>query len=390
MRPATEYTNINSDTNLPIHNIEERQFQAMATIAVSKKGRIFVSYMGGWHGRPDPNEYITMKFSDDNGKTWSEEFLYVDQINEKYIEVSDPCLWLDHEGKLHLYWTQIDNRGVNDKPLDTDIYGTEHFSKVTCGDWVKHEDGIGCTWEAVCENPDSNNIKFENPRYLFDQGMLNKPLLTKTGRIIYSKYRYDNIIHFDYSDDMGKTFSSIKPIYPKSYEDVEPCLFEKSDGTVVCIWRAFKYLNINYSYDKGESWTPIESTDLQTPFSKPCVIKLPSGVLVMCCNDDPKKRQNLCLYVSEDEGTTWKKRIIDRRYSVAYPDLEYKDGKLYLVYDYNRYTDREICMMIFNENELLTGEIPEIISIVRPKSEVSEEAKKDMANYAQSDDLNDY
>jgi len=61
-----------------------------------------------------------------------------------------------------------------------------------------------------------------------------------------------------------------------------------------------------------------------------------------------------------------------------------------LVYDHNRYTDKEICLMIFDEKDLLTDKIPEIITVCKPKGIITEWARKQEATYAQTDDINDY
>ena len=392
MRKGQIYSKITYKYDPLIHSEEKRIWQAISTIAVTNGGRIFVAYDTGWDG-PDPrnpNRYITLRYSDDQGKTFSDELFYIDTVEDKQIIAGDPCLWLDPNDKLHLFWTQLDLRKIDDDPLDSELYGVEHRNLVNSGNWVYFEDSKGTTWEIVCEEPDAENPRFENPRYCFDQGMINKPLYTKSGRIIYSKYRYETVIPFEYSDDMGKTFKPVPHPCKKRYDNCEPCLFQRDDGTIVCIWRAFNFLNINYSYDNGETWTEIEQTNIQTPFTKPAVIKLPSGLVVMCHNDDKRKRQNLCLYTSKDDGKTWDKKILDKRYTVAYPDLDYRNGKLYLVYDHNRYTDKEICMMIFDEKDTLTNKIPEIITVCKPKGEITDWARNLEATYAQTDDINDY
>ena len=44
----------------------------------------------------------------------------------------------------------------------------------------------------------------------------------------------------------------------------------------------------------------------------------------------------------------------------------------------------------FDEKDILSDKVPNIISVCKPKGEITEEAKKAEAGYAQSDDLNKY
>jgi hypothetical protein len=59
-----------------------------------------------------------------------------------------------------------------------------------------------------------------------------------------------------------------------------------------------------------------------------------------------QKRSHLTAYLSPDDGVTWSGGlIIDDRISVSYPDgVEAPDGRIFIIYDYNRITDKEILM----------------------------------------------
>ena len=47
-------------------------------------------------------------------------------------------------------------------------------------------------------------------------------------------------------------------------------------------------------------------------------------------------------------------------------------------------------MMIFDEKDILTNKIPEIITVCKPKGEITDWARNLEATYAQTDDINDY
>ena len=57
------------------------------------------------------------------------------------------------------------------------------------------------------------------------------------------------------------------------------------------------------------------------------------------------------------DGASWIGGLtIDERPGVSYPDgVEADDRRIYLVYDYQRYRDREILMAVFTEGDVRTG-----------------------------------
>ena len=69
------------------------------------------------------------------------------------------------------------------------------------------------------------------------------------------------------------------------------------------------------------------------------------------------KRTHLTAFLSEDDGKTWQGGLlIDERGEVSYPDgVESDDGKIYIIYDYNRFSDKEILMAVVREEDILAG-----------------------------------
>jgi hypothetical protein len=62
-------------------------------------------------------------------------------------------------------------------------------------------------------------------------------------------------------------------------------------------------------------------------------------------------------FLSEDDGETWKGGLlIDRRVGVAYPDATYtQDGKIYVIYDFDRLGEKEILLAELTEERILSG-----------------------------------
>ena len=74
-------------------------------------------------------------------------------------------------------------------------------------------------------------------------------------------------------------------------------------------------------------------------------------------NDDSKERKNMTVYLSDDDGETWKyKRIIDSRTSLSYPDVDFYNGYIYLTYDFERTGANEILFVKFTEDDIMNDE----------------------------------
>ena len=63
--------------------------------------------------------------------------------------------------------------------------------------------------------------------------------------------------------------------------------------------------------------------------------------------------------LSEVDGASWPHTLLlDQRDGVSYPDAkEAADGYIYVCYDYQRVTEREILMARFTEEDILKGQL---------------------------------
>lgn len=75
-------------------------------------------------------------------------------------------------------------------------------------------------------------------------------------------------------------------------------------------------------------------------------------------------------FISKDDGHTWTNGLLlDERKGVSYPDgQQFKDGTIYLVYDYNRTTDQNILYTSFSEDDIINGTDKEIIEVYRRRT----------------------
>ncbi|MCM8815338.1 MAG: glycoside hydrolase, partial [Candidatus Omnitrophica bacterium] len=70
-------------------------------------------------------------------------------------------------------------------------------------------------------------------------------------------------------------------------------------------------------------------------------------------------RSHLTAMLSEDEGNSWPyKLVIDEREKVSYPDAtEDRNGKIFVIYDYDRYGAKKIMMAVITEDDIKAGRI---------------------------------
>ncbi|MBQ0105234.1 MAG: exo-alpha-sialidase [Armatimonadetes bacterium] len=350
---------------------EFRRFQGIPTIAITKNGRIFVGWEAGGITEPDVNQYCILHYSDDGGKTWSDPVYVIDANHKEKIWIGDIQLWIDSNNDLHIFWVQheyknyIENAYNKDSVMSPDI-------------WTMKS---GATWDAVCKDPDAEKLSFEKPKYVFDGQMRNRPLVTKTGRIIYPAYDEYNIgFRYVYSDDGGKTFETGFSTSKVKTDGDEQMFYQKDDGTIVYNQRTLTgFIGVAYSKDNGDTWSEAENSSIVQCPSRFCIDKLENGHLCLIGNDCftdnfIDDRINMTIQLSEDEGETWTKKLLDSRWQVSYPEFaQYKD-KIYCVWDRERFRAKEILFCAITEEEIKDKDFVPELSVI---------SKSDMVNFVQ-------
>lgn len=149
------------------------------------------------------------------------------------------------------------------------------------------------------------------------------------------------------SDDWGATWRTSTPLVGAG--NIQPSLARRKDGTLVTYMRdngpAPKRLMTSTSADRGETWSPVQDTELPNPGSGAEVLVLKSGAWALVYNDLERDRYSLAISLSEDEGRTWRwtrhiERDADpsdpqRRGQYHYPSImQAADGTLHVTYSY--------------------------------------------------------
>jgi hypothetical protein len=318
--------------------------QGVPGIERTAKGRLWVVY-----GRDveSPRNYQVLRFSDDDGKSWSDIRLMI--MAQQCVRAMSPAIWIDPRGKLWVFWGQS--------------YGLQ--------------DGRYGIFAISTDEPDDDNPRWSAPRRLGDGIMLNKPTVLSNGDwlLTSSIWKADESIRVYASTDQGKTFvlrGTANISDPKKRGPDEPMIVERKDGSLWMLVRV-QGLGQTFSHDRGKTWTPVEKLPIAHPTSRFFVRRLNSGALLLVKHgalNEKAGREKLTAFVSDDDGTTWIGGLtLDERDHLTYPDgIQAVDGTIYVVYDRNRTPDGIIQMAVFREDDVRAGQ--PVSDVVRLKQEI--------------------
>ena len=319
-------------------------------MTVAPNGRLWATWYTADVGE-GPDNIVVLASSHDGGKTWTKPLLAVDIPNTP-IRAYDPSMWTDPEGNVWLFWAQCHSKGEGDI-------------------W----DGRSGTWAIVTKNPGDENAEWSVPRRLCDGVMMCKPIADSKGRWLlpstvwnkdpeHPKRTLPPGAHIVASEDKGKTWTSLGySTVPKNDATFdEHNIVEMKNGTFWMTHRTKYGIAESHSTDGGKTWTEPRPSLYQHPSARFFIRRLQSGNLLFVKHgaiDQKTGRSHLQAFLSDDDAKSWKGGLmLDERNSVSYPDGDQdKDGTIYVIYDWERYKDKEILMARFTEEDVLAGKI---------------------------------
>ncbi len=316
----------------------ERKWQGIPGIERTGNGHLWVTFYSGGD-KEGPDNYVLLVKSRDDGHTWSEPVLKIEPWGK--VRAYDPCLWCDTEGRLWLFWAQS-------------------------YDWYDGRCGV---WAMVCEDTDAVCPRWSEPKRIANGIMMSKPTVLTTGEWLLPcavwdcevsslnslpEERFSNVY---VSSDHGKSFRLLGGADVPNRCFDEHMVLERKDGSLWMLVRTFYGIGESVSLDRGRTWSTGSDSGIKGPNSRFFLRRLKSGRILLVNHYGFDGRNNLTAMLSEDEGATWKGRlVIDERGSISYPDgIESEDGYIYVVYDRDRMEEKEILMAVFTEEDVLNA-----------------------------------
>jgi predicted neuraminidase len=334
-----------------------RKFQGIPGIERAFNGRLWVLWYGG-DTREGPQNYVVLVTSGDDGKTWSRPKLVIDPPG--FVRAFDACLWHDPQGRMWLFWTQA------------------------AGHW----DGRGGVWAIVTNDSASDRPRWSKPRRIADGVLMNKPIVLRSGEWLLPitvGLRAANLAFINKRDHLGLTDERVSALshdlgtakgvnvfsstdrgksftmagqahFPAEQSPCEHMLIERNDGSIWMLVRTRQGIGSAESIDCGRKWSAPQLSGISHPSTRFFIRRLRSGRLLLVKNNPPdgKNRSHLTAFLGDDDGHNWiGGLLLDDRMNVSYPDgVQAPDGRIYIVYDRERFTAREILMAVFTEDDV--------------------------------------
>ena len=335
------------------YDVKKRKFTGIPSLAVSKGGTIWTTWYAGITPDEDDNNYVVVASSKDGGESWVEKFI-IDPDGDGPVRAFDPELWIDPSGKLWVFWAQS----------------------------IGHDGTVAGVWSMTTENPDAENPVWSEPVRLTDGIMMCKPVVLSNGDWILpaSTWRQTDfsakvIVSKDKGINWFERGAVNVPKDVRSYD--EHSIVEKKDGRLWMLVRTNYGIGESFSKDNGRSWSELVPSGIKHPSARFFITRLNSGNLLLVKHgpiDVKTERSHLMAFISKDDGESWSRGLlIDQRKGVSYPDgQQTKDGKIYIVYDYNRTADQNILFTTFTEDDIMASDYDrKIIKIFNSRKTVS-------------------
>ncbi|MHA8065311.1 sialidase family protein [Aquirufa sp. ROCK2-A2] len=291
-------------------------------------------------------------------KKWSEPFLMADTPN---LPDCNPVLFLNKENKLFLVWIAVQANQWEQSILRVRTTKNYQNSGAPIWEWqdnilLKPNDNFAKEVSSKLKQLPEHPIGWAGYAPKYDQ-LINKasedavkrsigwmtrikPLISETGRIILPLYSDGyNLSLMAISDDDGNSWRPSLPLVGRG--PIQPAIVQLKNGKILAYCRDSgdnpPRVHISESLDNGETWTASLKSDIPNTASVELLL-LQDGRLAFVGNDIEDGRYQLSLFLSNDEGKTWKwktfiEKVEPNKGSFSYPCLSQSpNGLLHLSY----------------------------------------------------------
>ncbi len=262
-----------------------------------KDGRVMFIYSHFTGGGNDHSEgHLAARFSDDGGKTWTQEDDAVIEREGKYNDMSVSLLRLQ-SGEIALFYCRK-NSIADCRPLMR----------------ISNDEGKSWSVPTVCIEKVGYNVLNNDRAVQLKSGRLILPVALHNSPSV-NKFNGRGIISCHFSDDNGKTWQQSKTSQQgDGLTFQEPGVIELKDGQLMMFCRTphgSQYLS--YSDDQGDTWSQLKPSNIISPVSPATIERIPkTGDLIMVWNNHENvdaahkgKRTPYNVAVSRDDGKSW-------------------------------------------------------------------------------------
>jgi alpha-L-rhamnosidase len=196
----------------------------------------------------------------------------------------------------------------------------------------------GKSWVEPVKLPDGILGPIKNKPVLLNNGTLISPTSTE-----HDGWR----VHFEYSKDLGKTWTMSKPINDgKEFNAIQPSVLIHKNGQLQIMARSKENSVLtSWSDDQGKTWSDLKPSELPNPNSGTDAETLQDGTFLIVYNHVGKKpnqwggkRSPLNVAISKD-GNQWDAALVleDQPGEYSYPSvIQGSDGLVHIVYTWKR------------------------------------------------------
>lgn len=334
----------------------ERFHNHSPSLVETPRGQLLACWFHGQGERKDNSLVILAARKSPRASSWSEPFVLADN---KDLPDQNPTLFIDPQQRLWLFWiSSLDNqvRGYMLKYRISTDYEQDGPPNWKWQDTLiafprDFESTYASAVDAMLQSgaiPEKYLAEARRKKSLASEKLWQRigwmprqpPIMLTDRRMMLGLYSdvWDCSL-MAFTEDGGETWEFSPPMLLSSFSNIQPALVRKRDGKIVAFMRDSPKVRRAESDDLGMTWVE-KPLEIPCPGSSVAAIALRNGHWLLAVNDGPG-RHVLSVYLSDDEGQSWKWRRALEDFSPGqgsgqYPTLlQASDGTIHLVYTHD-------------------------------------------------------